>query len=271
MTNRRTFIAQLTSVAGLSPVLATGQPAPVPSGTRRFDVRFAIASDGHFGQDGTDYERFFKEMIGWLHEEADGKGLDFVIFNGDMIHDDPRLLPQLKLRLDQLKVPYFVNRGNHDKASPQLWKQTWGYPENHHFECGDFAFLLVSTSNEKGDYLAPDLSWLRDRLDFYKAKRAIFPFLHIGQIKFTRHSIASPEASELLAKTRNIPAVFHGHDHDMDNVILWNDRHYFFDGHMGGSWGTNYRGYRIVEIPKDGRMRTYQCNPQAFYVNGAAL
>jgi hypothetical protein len=40
---------------------------------------------------------------------------------------------------------------------------------------------------------------------------------------------------------------------------------------MGGSWGTNYRGYRIVEVQREGRIRTYQCNPQAFYVNAASF
>jgi 3',5'-cyclic-AMP phosphodiesterase len=270
MKNRRAFLTQVAAAAGLSPVFAGRQQTGAHS-TPLFKIRFAVASDGHFGQAGTDFERFHREMIEWLNDEARGKGLDFVVFNGDVIHDDPGVLPKLKEAYDRLQVPYFVNRGNHDRASPEYWKQTWGYPENHDFERGDYAFLLVSTSNEKGDYLPADVNWLRERLSYHKAKRAVFPFLHIAQVKVTQHSIAAPEVTGLFEQTPNLPAVFHGHDHDIDNVIHWNSRRYFFDGHMGGSWGTNYRGYRIVEVQQDGRIRTYQCNPEAFYVNGASF
>jgi 3',5'-cyclic-AMP phosphodiesterase len=272
MTNRRAFLAQVAAAAaaGLSPVVAA-QQGTVASEKRGFKVRFAIASDGHFGQTGTDFDRFHREMVDWLNDESRAKGLDFVVFNGDVVHDDPRLLPKLKEAYDRLEVSYFVNRGNHDKASPELWRQTWGYPENHDFEWDDYVFLLASTSNEKGEYLPADVKWLRDRLDFYKGRRGIFPFLHIAQLKFTQHAISAPEVTNLFEQTSNVVAVFHGHDHDLDNVIRWNNRRYFFDGHMGGSWGTNYRGYRIIEVSQEGRIQTYQCNPQAFYVNAATL
>ncbi|MEY3159885.1 MAG: hypothetical protein RLZZ49_1365, partial [Bacteroidota bacterium] len=34
-----------------------------------------------------------------------------------------------------------------------------------------------------------------------------------------------------------------------------------FDSHVGGNWGTAYRGYRIVELYKNGTMLTYIMNP----------
>jgi hypothetical protein len=42
----------------------------------------------------------------------------------------------------------------------------------------------------------------------------------------------------------------------------WNQSSVFFDGHYGGSWGTDYFGYRIVEMYKSGQTVTYQVNPQ---------
>jgi len=265
MTNRRAFLLQLAAV-GVAPRLLANQ-APGVSSRPRVKLRFAIASDGHFGQPGTDFEGFHKEMISWLNDESRSKGLDFVVFNGDLIHNDPSLLPQVKQRYDQLQIPYFANRGNHDMVSPDFWKQTWGYTENHSFERGDYGFILASTANEKGEYLPADVNWLRTQMEGFKAKKGIFAFLHIGQVKFTRHSITSPEVCAVFEQTPNMLAVFHGHDHDIDSVIYSNKRAYFFDGHMGGNWGTNYRGYRIVELSDDGRFITYQCNPQAFYVN----
>jgi len=264
MTNRRAFFLQLAAAGTATRLFANQAPAsPQP----RPRLRFAIASDGHFGQPETDFEMFHKEMIGWLNDEADSKGLDFVVFNGDLIHNDPALLPQVKQRYDQLKVPYFANKGNHDMVSLELWKQTWGHPMNHSFERGDFGFVLASTSNEKGDYLPADVGWLQSQFGAFKAKKAIIAFLHIGQVKFTRHSISSPQVTALFEQTPNLLAVFHGHDHDIDNVIYSNKRAYFFDGHMGGNWGTNYRGYRVVELSDSGKLTTCQCNPQAFYVN----
>jgi len=270
MTNRRAFLMQLVAGSATAPLLASSQPAE-RTAKKGHVLRFAIASDGHFGQPGTDFEAFHRNITDWMNEESRARGLDFAVFNGDLVHDDPTLLPQLKERYGRLEIPYFVNRGNHDKASPEFWKETWGYPENHSFERGDYAFVLASTSNEKGEYVSPDTGWLRAQFDSYKGKKGIFPFLHIAQVKFTRHAIARPEAASLLEQTPNVLAVFHGHDHDIDNVIYSNGRAHFFDGHMGGNWGTNYRGYRIVEVLEDGAIRTYQCNPQAFYVNSTRL
>ena len=85
------------------------------------------------------------------------------------------------------------------------------------------------------------------------------------------HGIDCPEVSSLLESTPNVAAVFHGHDHDIDTFIYSNERAYLFDGHVGGNWGTNYRGYRIVEVDQEGKVSTYQCNPRAFIVNKTKL
>jgi 3',5'-cyclic AMP phosphodiesterase CpdA len=273
--NRRKFIEKTTIASGLSFLFANRTR---PEGNNRgrvvqspLPVRFAIASDGHFGQPDTDYERFHSEMTEWLNFEARLRGLDFVVFNGDLIHDQPEFLPLVKDRFSKLQIPYYAVKGNHDKVTASVWEQTWGYGQNHGFAKGDYAFLLGTTSNENGDYLCADLDWFKAELKKYADKKGIFVFLHICQHSFTRHGISCPEINNLLESTQNVAAVFHGHDHDMDNVVYSNGRAYFFDGHMGGSWGTNYRGYRIVEIAPDGGIGTYQCNPAAYFVNRSRI
>ncbi len=47
--------------------------------------RFAVASDGHYGQPGTEYENFHDEMMNWLNLEHEASRLSFCIFNGDLI------------------------------------------------------------------------------------------------------------------------------------------------------------------------------------------
>ncbi len=268
---RRTFIKTVSTAILVSPALSTIRSVAGAQDTPPTPLRFAVASVGHFGQPGTNYQRFHEEMMEWLIEEKKGKGLDFVIFNGDLIHNEPEFLPQVKEYYDRLDVPYFVTKGNHDMASAKQWEEVWGYGENHDFDKGDCAFLLGTTSNVEGEYLCVNIDWLKERLAHYREKRHIFAFFHISQHKVTKHGIDCPDVSSLLESTPNVAAVFHGHDHDIDSFIYSNERAYLFDGHIGGNWGTNYRGYRIVEVDQEGTVSTYQCNPEAFIVNKAKL
>lgn len=264
--SRRTFLK--AGVVSLPTVaVAQGQGLEGPCRARTHTLRFAVASDGHFGELGTDFQRFHNEMIGWLNDELDGKGLDLVIFNGDLVHDRPELLWELKPFYDRLRVPYFVVKGNHDKASPELWQKVWGYGENFDFSRGEYGFILATTSDETGAYLCPDVDWIRAALERHRDKQGVFVFLHISQHGLTKHAVECPELLNLLRETPNVKTVFHGHDHDLDNVIYTHEKAFFYSGHMGGSWGTNYRGYRIVEIDLAGVMQTYQCNPAAFIEN----
>jgi 3',5'-cyclic-AMP phosphodiesterase len=231
-------------------------------GRSKINFRFAIASDGHFGQSETPFVEYHNQMLRWLTDEHEKSGLDFVCFNGDMIHDDTSFYPELKKILDTLPVKYHVNRGNHDKCSSTVWEKTWNSTLNFSFEHRNKAFIFLDTSNEKGDYLCPDIDWTKSELDKYKSKESIFVFMHITPVPWTRHSIKCKELVSLFSQQTNLKAVFHGHDHDEDNVKFYNGKPYFFDGHFGGNWGTNYRGYRIVEINND-RVITYQVNAES--------
>lgn len=226
-------------------------------------LRFAVASDGHFGQPGTEYEKFHQDLIGWLNLEKIQKGLDFTILNGDLIHNDPTLYYDLKNTLKRFSMPYYATRGNHDMVGRDVWQSTFGYPTNHSFSKDEYAFILVDTSNEKGEYVCPDAVWLEQELAKHSAKKGVFVFMHITPAKWTTHGIDCPDIRGLLEKTPNVNAIFHGHDHDQDGVKSSGGKPYLFDGHFGGSWGTHYKGYRIVEINYDNSWTTYQYNPAA--------
>ena len=85
--------------------------------------------------------------------------------------------------------------------------------------------------------------------------------MHITPFKWTTGGLPCPELIEMFNKQKNLKAVFHGHDHDQDNVKENKGKYYFFDSHVAGNWGTDYRGYRIVEVLKSGEIITYQMNP----------
>lgn len=256
---RRSFLKMIPALPGihyLSEQQPTGQPAKI-------SMRFIVASDGHYGQPNTDFKTMHQEFIGWMNREKLQKGVEFVVLNGDLIHDDPTLYYDLKITLRDLRVPYYVSRGNHDMVGLDVWQSTWGYPTNHSFVKGEYAFVIGDTSNEKGEYVCPDISWLKSELDKYHDKKGIFVFLHITPVKWTTHGIDCKEVMDLFEATPNVKAIFNGHDHDQDSKKQIGKKPYFFDGHFGGSWGTSYRGYRVVEIYQDGTWQTYQFNPTA--------
>lgn len=230
---------------------------------RKVRLRFALASDGHFGQPNTEYELHHKEMTAWLNKEEKKRGLDFVVINGDIFHDDPAQLPLVKKVWDDLKAPYYVTHGNHDMVEEQAWQKTWGMPFYHSFEMKDNGFIILNTADIKGKYTGPDFEITKELLDRYKSKKNVFVFMHITPAKWTENGVDRKDIIQLFSAQQNLKAVFHGHDHDQDNYKERDGRYYFWDAHVAGNWGTAYRGYRIVEVLKDGSILTYQMNPSA--------
>jgi len=224
-------------------------------------LRFAIASDGHYGQPNTMYDPKHDELINWLNAEQKQRGVDFTMINGDLFHDDITMLPVIKQKLDKLSMPFYVSHGNHDKATETQWQQTWNMPFHYSFEQKDAAFIVLNTADETGKYICADVDYTKDELEKYKAKKQLFVFMHITPFTWTKGGLACPDITALFEKQENLKAIFHGHDHDQDAVKENNGKHYFFDSHIAGNWGTDYRGYRIVEILKSGEVLTYQMNP----------
>jgi Icc protein len=223
-------------------------------------LRFAVGSDGHYGQAKTEYEKFLEEFVRNLSAFHQQMPLDACIVNGDIIHDQKAFLAQARAGLDQLPVPYYVTQGNHDMVSAEYWNEVWGVPVNYEAIIKNQVLLMMTTSNETGKYLSPDLNWLKEKLKLHK-KKNVFLFLHIGQQKWTTNCIDNEAYAKLIKKYPNLKAVFHGHDHDLDDVKMVGKIPHLFDSHYGGSWGTPYRGYRIVEVMKDESIRTYIMNP----------
>ena len=224
-------------------------------------MRFAVASDSHYGQPNTPYESMMDTIIDKINLFHGSNPLDFCVMNGDIVHDEKSFLAQAKQKIDGLKVPYFVTRGNHDKCSSDYWEQVWNMPLNHQKVVKNSLVLLGDTSNEQGTYVSPDLAWLEAQLEANKKRKNIFLFLHIPQAKWTKNGIETPAFFELIKKYPNIRAVFHGHEHDQDGVQMIGKLPFLFDSHIGGSWGTPHKGFRVVELLNSGTVITYLMDP----------
>lgn len=227
-------------------------------------LRFAIASDGHYGQAQTEFDFYHDRMVSFLNKEKAGRGVDFSFINGDLFHNDPQFLPDSKAVWDKLEMPYYVSHGNHDQVDEQTWEKTWGMPQNYSFEKEDAGFVVLNTASEQGIYICPDANWTSRELKKLDSKKFLFVFMHITPYKWTQGGINCPAIANLFDKQENLKAVFHGHDHDQDDFKKSHGKYYFFDSHIAGSWGTDYHGYRIVEILEDGNVLTYQMNPSAW-------
>lgn len=226
-------------------------------------LRFAIASDGHYGQPQTDFVSFHSNIAQWLNREGKERGLDFVFINGDIFHNDPAYLPKVKAAWDQLEAPYYVSRGNHDRTDESNWSKIWGTPFDYGFQKNNTGFVVLDSSNIKGEFTGPDLDKTKFLLKEYNHTRQLFVFTHIPLVKWNKWDIERPEIINLFAGQQNLKAVFHGHDHDQDAGKEISGKYFFWDSHVGSNWGTDYHGYRIVELLKTGAILTYQINPKA--------
>ena len=223
-----------------------------PKATR---LKFITASDGHWGQPNTDFETSHRNLIEAIHREKD---LDFVVFNGDLIHDEPSLLPEVKKVYEQIQVPVYFTRGNHDRVSRERFREVMGQATNHAFQVKeDFGVILLDASNEKGEYLCAELDYLKPQLEQYAGLQQVYVFIHISQSEWTRHGIPCGDFMDLVTSYPNVRATFHGHDHDVDGQMLYKKKPFLWSGHFGGNWGNPFPSYRVCEVGEDGKAITY--------------
>jgi len=245
----------ITAGNQLLPILTQGGTLPSSS---RIALRFAIASDGHYGQEKTEYEAKHDLVIRALNTESKGRGIDFAVINGDLFHNDPAQFEPVKKKWDELHMTWHASHGNHDMVDEETWKKVTGRDWYYGFEQGSCGFLVLNTADAAGEYTCPDLNRTKALLDEYAHHQFLFVFMHITPRKWTGAGIDCPGVVNLFNQHGNLKAVFHGHDHDQQGAWTKDGVSYLFDGHVAGNWGLPYLGYRIVEVLKDGTILTYQ-------------
>jgi 3',5'-cyclic AMP phosphodiesterase CpdA len=272
MNSRRKFIRSgIVGMAAINLLPALNTFAGIPSkpsgkaNRKAGKIRFAIASDGHYAQPGTESDLFYSDLIKWLNKEHQDNHLDMAIINGDLVHDRPDLLKKVKeTYLDKLQVPFHTLPGNHDHADAVLWKSVFGYEDNYVIDKGDIGFVLANTADTKGKYVCPDYNFLKASLDQFRSKPVVFVVLHIPPHQWlpeeSKIFVDCPQVIDLLQSYNNVKATLHGHDHSLDGIRYTGKMPHLFDAHFGGNWGTAYKGYRIVEVTADNQVSTYQVN-----------
>ena len=93
---------------------------------KRDFFRFSIASDLQYGK-GT-LSMVAENMVEWINAEKMIAGLDLFFINGDITHDEPGMLIQLRDKhLKNLDLPYYCIKGNHDYVDekPESPTESW--------------------------------------------------------------------------------------------------------------------------------------------------
>ncbi|MBD1423057.1 MULTISPECIES: metallophosphoesterase family protein [Sphingobacterium] len=256
--NRRQF---LYAVGATSIFLACGKGNDtdiLPDEEEEVLFRFAIASDLHYGEMNTDYAMHTRNFVSAFRSFHKTNPCAFLVLNGDIIHDDPRFLPEAYDALKDVHEKLYVTQGNHDRVSDSVWLDTWKQAVNSDFTIDDMAFIFGTTSDVFGSLKCPDLDFLRTSLEKYKNKKHVFIFWHIHP-----HSPSmgcTENVKEVLKDYTNVRAVFNGHDHNEEGIRNIEKIPYMFDGRLGGSWGSFDRNFRIIEITKS-EIITYLMTP----------
>ena len=97
--NRRDFIKYTTPVIILlanGKIVQASETDPYEWNKRKIKLRFAVASDGHYGEPRTDYENYFPTMVNRVNEEHAANPFAFCMVNGDIVHNDKTLYPAAK-------------------------------------------------------------------------------------------------------------------------------------------------------------------------------
>lgn len=237
------------------PRTTAGTPTPTATGGRE-PLRFVVASDGHYGESGTAFRRYFDEFTGWVNALHALHPVDLVIFNGDIGHAAEHL-PAAKKALGALPVPLIVNQGNHDGATPRQWRRVWGVEQNYVHQVKGAAFVLAATSDVAGTYGCADASWLTRALDQTAHAKDVFVVLHVPPVRLTRYDADCPAVVSLAAARPNVRGVLMGHDHDRGDIVTAKGLPLMYDTRVGGHWGTPKRGFRVVEVDEAGTLSTW--------------
>lgn len=215
-------------------------------------LRFAVAADGHYGQEGTPFAENHADLIQAINQVHGQRPLDFVVLLGDLVHDRPDLLPEVKHLFDTLAPPYYVVHGNHDHSDGAGWQALWGIPLNAAITVNGHRLLLVNTAGQDGSYQCADRQWLQAALAGAGTEKLI-AFAHISQKDWTRFGKDCPGIMDLFTASARMRAVFHGHDHDVAEVKTAKNLPFVFSGRFGGSWGGE-RQFLVVEMEGQGRV-----------------
>lgn len=164
-------------------------------------------------------------------------------------------------------IPFYIVLGNHDyKQRPDVWikfaKKTPNlhFPYYYYFErFGDICFISLETNTK----FIQQYFWIHQlkRRDFKKC-RFTMAFGHHPLYSFGKHMNATLGVRLFLENTiaGEVDSYFSGHDHDLQDVKVEDDTHYFISGAASKTrsininnsefplWSSSHLGFLVLTI-----------------------
>ena len=198
-----------------------------------------------------DTQRFYDQVEDFVTAANKRDDISFVVLAGDISDFGlNREFRWVHRELKKLKMPYIGVIGNHDMLANGrlIFNKMYG-PENFSFSCNGTRFICLNTnSREVGfDGSIPNLSWLENELQQAAAYRNAFVISHVAPFSKADfdQKLELPYAS-LLAKSRNVRASLHAHDHTTNRVRPYEGgMEYFVIGTV------HYKTYAVITVWDD--------------------
>jgi predicted phosphodiesterase len=180
--------------------------------------------------------QFMKDVC----KNIDFKGIDMVIFNGDMstaIYNEEQLFTDFidaSVELFSSRIPIIFNRGNHETRGTFSDKLDNYFPKTggtvyQTLNVGKTAFLILDCGEDKPDsdieysgladfdaYRVAEASWLKEavNLNSYKNSQTRIAILHMPLLMSTWHGTVHLNEQLLpILNQANVTAMFSGHTH----------------------------------------------------------
>lgn len=199
------------------------------------DVKFIQVTDIHFNSTQAAI-RNFDSLINKINNT---KNLDFVAFSGDNIDTaNKETLRDFLTMAKKIKVPYYVEIGNHDCF------RTGGLSKDEYLKIvnefslrkfssfnfvvkkNNLVFIFLDGAKEmipapNGYFKNDTIAWLEKQLDKNKKKKVViiqhFPIVDIRPN--SNHNLIKPEQyNRILSEHNNVIAIFAGHYHSVIEV-----------------------------------------------------
>ncbi len=215
----------------------------------RFRFRFATINDIHVGEeiygliilpglkwlpltpglkldiDGVPFWQYTNEAV---VRELNELELDFIIVKGDLVTDHTeRNIRRSKEIMDSLEHPYYIIRGNHDRAGgmrEDYFRNTFGVRDGwQSFEHKGCGFLLLDCIHPKSGYTTfpvAELEWFEKEMK-RMAHMPVFVYLHNPPLRSIERSFVNRVGRFLgiIDAHPTVAGVFYAHTHANKRIL----------------------------------------------------
>lgn len=206
-------------------------------------------------------KRLHNETIVDLKNEGLKHNPVYGVTLGDLVHDKPELMNDVKDAFISTNIPFFHTIGNHDKI--ESYENIFG-PTDYSFNRGNAHIVVMNNASGRRGFTRTQMSWLKSNLQHVPKNKMLIVCLHIPLVSDMSYRNDFLE----LIKSFNEVHIMSAHTHTNSNY--WHEDYNIYEhitGTVSGMWwlGTINRcgapnGYSVYEV-EDNNMKNWYYKP----------